>query len=298
MKDLMKVIKEGRILLADGAIGTMLQQKSIKELDCPEYINIYNPEILEEISLAYLKAGAKIIQTNTFGASPMRLSLFGLENKLEEINKEAVRVVKKVVKNQAYILVSIGPTGKILKPYGETSPEEIYENYFKQMKIFSSEDVDVICIETMINLSEAKLAVQAAKDALPHLPIITTMTFEETNKGFYTVYGDSILKSIRELESLGVDIIGSNCGNGIDVMIKIAKEFKKLTNKALIFQPNAGIPQLKEIGEIEYPDTPEYMRLRIKELIEMKVSIIGGCCGTTPKHIEAFNDVLTNHAAS
>ncbi len=284
MKDFIKNIQEGNILLADGALGTMLIQKLGKQLECPEYINIYRPEIIESIAKEYLDAGAQIIQTNTFGASPIRLSAFGLQDKLEKINREAVRIVKRIIRNNAYIIVSIGPTGKILKPYGDVSEEEVFENYYKQMKLFQYEDIDAICIETMTNLTEMKIAIKAAKEALYGLPIVSTMTFEETEKGIYTIYGDSIKECVEELERLGADIIGSNCGNGTDTMIKIALEFKKFAKKPLIFQPNAGMPIFEE-GVIKYPETPDYMASKAKELIKMNVSIIGGCCGTTPEHI-------------
>jgi len=291
MKDFIRNIQEGNILLADGALGTMLIQKLGKQIECPEYINIYRPEILESIAKDYLEAGAQIIQTNTFGASPIRLSKFGLQDKLERINREAVRIVRRIVKNNAYVMVSIGPTGEILRPYGEVSEEEVFENYYKQMKQFQYEDIDVICIETMTNLTEMKLAIEAAKETLSGLPIISTMTFEETEKGIYTIYGENVKKCVEELEKLGADIIGSNCGNGIDKMIKIAAEFKKFAKKPLIFQPNAGMPIYEE-GMIKYPESPEYMAAKANELIKMKISVLGGCCGTTPEHIKELRRIM------
>lgn len=283
---LLERIKKGELLIADGAIGTMLMQRGLKPGECPEMINLAHPEILEEIAGLYLEAGADLIQANTFGASPLRLASYALDQKMEEINRNAVCAVRRAIKDNAIIYASCGPSGKLLKPYGDTDPEIILRSYEQQFKILVEEGIDAICIETMIDLTEAILAVTAAKTVAPAVPVIASMTFDSTPKGFYTVMGVTIGKAAAGLEKAGADIIGSNCGNGIENMIKIAHEFKKVSSIPLIIQSNAGLPELKDNVPV-YPETPEFWAEKAKELLKAGVSIIGGCCGTTPAHIKA-----------
>lgn len=291
MKNLLKRLKNGEILVADGAMGTMLLDLGLKPGEPPESFNLTRPEVLEKISSLYLDAGADIIQTNTFGASPIKLSFYSLEDKAEEINRNAVLVVRKVVKDRAYISASCGPSGKLLKPYGEVEPEEIYNSFETQINTLISAGVDIICIETMTDLREATLAIQAAKTISPSTPVIATMTFDPTPKGFYTVMGVNIEDAAQGLEEAGADIIGSNCGNGIENMIKISKEFKKFSSLPLIIRSNAGIPRMQGNKPI-YPETPEFMAEKAKELVSIGISIIGGCCGTTPEHIKVLRKMV------
>jgi 5-methyltetrahydrofolate--homocysteine methyltransferase len=291
MKSLLGRLKDGEILVADGAMGTMLFDYGLKPGEPPESFNLTRPEVLEEIASLYLDAGAEIIQTNTFGASPLRLSFYSLEDKTEEINRNAVIAVKKVVGDRAYVSASCGPSGRLLKPYGESEPEEIYNSFERQIKALIHAGVDAICIETMTDLREATLAIKAAKTVSPLTPVMATMTFDPTPKGFYTVMGVSIEDAARELKAAGADIIGSNCGNGIENMIKIAKEFTQHTQLPIIIQSNAGLPEMQGDKPI-YSETPEFMAEKAKELVSTGVSIIGGCCGTTPEHIRAIRKMV------
>ncbi|OGF58305.1 MAG: hypothetical protein A2Y62_18555 [Candidatus Fischerbacteria bacterium RBG_13_37_8] len=284
-------IKKGEILIADGAIGTLLMQRGLKLGECPEIINLRQPDILEEIAQLYLEAGAEIIQTNTFGASPLRLSHSLLDEKTEEINRIAVQAVRKAVGTTSFISASCGPSGKLLKPYGDTEPEAIRESFHRQFAVLIEEGIDTICIETMTDLTEATLAVRAAKALSSNVPVIATMTFDATPRGFFTIMGVTIEQAVKGLEQAGADIIGSNCGNGIENMIRIAAEFKKFTCLPLIIQSNAGLPIMKDTTPF-YPETPEFMAEKSKELVRLGVSIIGGCCGTTSAHIKAIRKAL------
>lgn len=290
-KKLLEEIQSGKVLVADGAMGTMLMERGLKPGEPPESFNLTSTSILEEIARLYFEAGADLIQTNTFGASSLKLSSYALDDRTEEINRNAVRAVKTVVGAQAYIYASCGPTGKILKPYGDTEPGDAYQSFEQQMTALVSAGVDAICIETMIDLNEAQLAIKAAKAVSTSIPIIATMTFDATPKGFYTVMGVDIKTAVRGLEDAGADIIGSNCGNGIENMVRIAQEFRKHTERALIVQSNAGVPELKGSTAI-YPETPAFMAEKAQELLTNGVSIIGGCCGTTPAHIRALKNVV------
>lgn len=290
MKDLLERIKNG-VLVADGAMGTMLMACGLKPGDVPESFNLTQPEILEKIASLYLDAGAEIIQTNTFGASPLKLSFYSLDGKTEEINRNAVLAVRKAVGERAYISASCGPSGRLLKPYGDTEPEDVYSSFERQLKTLIHSGVDIICIETMTDLTEATLAIKAAKTVSPPTPVMATMTFDPTPRGFYTVMGINIEQAAKGLETAGADIIGSNCGNGIENMIKIAIEFRQKSRLPLIIQSNAGLPVIKRNTTV-YPETPEFMAEKAKELVSIGVSIIGGCCGTTPEHIRALCEMV------
>jgi len=285
-------LKQPGVILGDGALGTMLFQRGLSPGDCPERLNIEAPEILEEIARLYLDAGAEIIQTNTFGGSPLKLASYSLDNRTEEINGRAVRALRNAVGDKAYIFASCGPCGKLLEPYGDSSAEEIFESFRRQLRTIIGEGVDAICVETMTDLAEATLAVQAARSISTTIPICATMTFDSTPKGFRTVMGTSIEQAARGLAAAGADVIGSNCGNGIVNMVQIAAEFRKFTSLPIIIQSNAGIPVLKE-GAVVYPETAEFMAEKSKELFKIGVKIIGGCCGTTPEHTAALRKVVS-----
>ena len=291
MQKILDRIKKGEILLADGAMGTMLFERGLKPGNCPEIFNLNNIEVLKEIAQLYLDSGADIIQTNTFGASPLKLVSYKLENRTEEINRNAIIAVKSVVKDKAYISASLGPSGKLLEPYGEISKEKMYENFCTQLKTIIEEGVDIIFIETMSDINEAKIALQAAKDINNKITVSVSMVFDKTERGYFTFMGVGIQKAVDELIKAGADVIGSNCGYGIFEMVEIAKEFRKCTDFPLIIQSNAGIPKL-ENDKLIFPESPEFMAGYIKELIGLKCNIIGGCCGTTPKYTKIFRKVI------
>lgn len=279
------------VVIADGAMGTMLFQRGLNPGECPEKMNLDHLEVLEIIAGLYLSAGAEIIQTNTFGASPLKLSFYGLEDKTEEINARAVHAVRKAVGDRAYVSASCGPSGRILQPYGDTSPEEVYDSFRRQLKVLIARGVDVICVETMTDLNEAILAVKAARSISSSIPVFATMTFDHTPRGFYTVMGTTVVQAAEGLAAAGADVVGSNCGNGILNMVKIAVEFAKHTALPIIIQSNAGIPVLKD-GMSVFPDSPEFMAEKSQDLKKIGVKIIGGCCGTTPEHIFAIKKAV------
>ncbi len=289
MESILRRIENGEILIADGAMGSLLmaRAKDLIKGKCPEFINLSRADILEEVARLYLEAGADIVQTNTFGGSPLKLSDYSLQDKTEEINRAAVQAVKKIVDGKAYVSASCGPSGKMLKPYGTVEPEEMYENFSRQLKTVIKAGADIVCAETMTDVQEAALAVKAAKAISSSIPVMATMTFDKTPRGFFTMMGVNIEKAARELEAAGADIIGSNCGNGIENMILIAKEYRQFTTLPLLIQSNAGLPEIRD-DEVIYPETPGFMAEKSKELAAAGVSIIGGCCGTTPEHIRTI----------
>lgn len=294
MTNFFERLKQEKVLVSDGAIGSLLFEKGLNPGDCPERFNLEHPEVLAEIAQAYLQAGADIIQTNTFGASPLKLSDYNLDGKTEDINQKAVEIVKQVVGSKALVSGSVGPTGKMLLPYGDIEPAVMQHNYKRQIGILIESGVDLLCIETMTDLNEAVIAIQSAREISQDIPIITTMTFDVIPQGCVTIMGHSVAEVCNKLEETGANVIGSNCGNGTKNMITIAKEFIANSKLPIIIQSNAGIPTIID-DQVVYQETPEEFANFTKILIELGVSIIGGCCGTTPNHIRAMRLVVDKH---
>ena len=291
MKPLHERLTAGETLVADGATGTVLLEMGLELGECPESVCLEQPETLETIARQYVDAGADIVHTNTFGASPIKLSLHGLAHEVARINETAVLALRRAVGDRAYISGSCGPCGQLLKPYGEAEHDAVYESFREQAKYLADSGVDAICVETMTDLTEAVLAVKAARDVAPHLPIMATMTFDPTRRGFFTVMGVDVPTAATGLRDAGADVVGSNCGNGIDNMVEIASAFRECTDPPLIIQSNAGLPKTKA-GRLFYDETPEFMAQRVPRLLEIGVSVIGGCCGTTPDHIRAMRTAV------
>lgn len=291
MQNLTDRLKSGDVIVGDGAWGTMIMQRGLKHGEAPEAANLSNPGMLEEIARLYLDAGAEIITTNTFGASSLRLQPYSLDDKAEEINRKGVEIIRKTVGERAYVSASVGPTGKLMAPYGKTTPEEVYSSFEGQMRALLLAGPDIICVETMTDLQEAALAVKAARALSATIPIMATMTFDEKPRGFFTIMGVSIEKAAKALEEAGATVIGSNCGNGIEKMIKIATRFKEHSTLPIAIQANAGLPIIQE-GTTVYLDTPDFMAEKAVELRKAGVQVIGGCCGTTPDHIRALRKTM------
>jgi 5-methyltetrahydrofolate--homocysteine methyltransferase len=211
-----------------------------------------------------------------------------------EINVAAVKAARKAVGDKAYVAASVGPCGKLLQPYGDTEPHEIAQSFEQQAAALLGAGADVIFIETMTDLSEAVLAIKAARSNSSTVPISATMTFDPTPGGFHTIMGVSIEQAVTGLIEAGANIVGSNCGNGIDNMLKIAADFMRYATVPVIIQSNAGLPDIKG-DQIVYSETPDYMAEKCKQLLELGVGIIGGCCGTTPQHIAAFRKTIDVH---
>ncbi len=287
MKPLLERIGNGERLVADGAMGTMLFREGIEPGSSLEAVLLDRPDVVERISASFVRAGADMVQTDTFGASPLNLERHSLRDKTEEINRTAVRVARRAAAGGAYVSLSCGPSGRLLKPFGDTDPEEIRAGFLEQIAAAAAEGIDLVCVETMTDLDEALLAVGAAKEAAPGVPVAATMTFDPTPNGFFTIMGVDIKRAAAGLEGAGADLIGSNCGNGLENMIRIARGFRKRTALPLLIRSNAGLPEEKD-GEIVYPESPRFFAEKGAALLEAGVSVVGGCCGTTPEHVAAL----------
>jgi len=291
MKRIADQIKEGKLLVSDGAWGTFLHEKGLKPGECPEKWNLENPDAVLEIANSYIEAGSDMIETNSFGGNRYKLKMFGLEDKVHEINKAAAEISRKAAGPEGHVIGSMGPTGKMLM-MGDVTAEELYEAFKEQAVALEEGGADALVIETMFDPEEAKLAIKAAKENTK-CEVICTMTFEKAGEaGYRTMMGTSPSDMLNELSGTGVDIIGANCGNGMCGMIEIVKEIRKADNTIpVLIHANAGIPELKD-GATVFRETPEETAGYINDLIQAGANIVGGCCGTTPKHIEKISEII------
>ncbi len=270
-----------KILILDGAMGTQLQEKNIlKTGECPDYLNVTHKKEIKEIHKSYLDAGADIIVTNTFGANRIKLSEFGLEEKVYEINYNAVELAKEVTKENAFVSLSIGPTGKFVEPVGDASFNDIKRIFKEQAKGAVDADVDLFSLETFMDIKELKAAVVGLRE-ITDKPIIAMMTFAEDGR---SILGTSPEVFAKTMEVMEVDVIGANCSVGPDKLNEFVKKMAKVTDMPLIIQPNAGIPRLIE-GKTIFPVGPDEFAKYADEFAEY-ASIIAGCCGTSPEHIK------------
>jgi len=287
MPDLRERLAAGDLVVGDGAWGTMLIARGLRPGTAPESWNLERPEVLQEIAALYAEAGADFVTTNTFGGSPVRLRAYGLDDRADAINRAAVEVVRAAVGARALVAGSVGPCGEILKPYGDGDPDEISEGFARQAAALAAAGADLVIVETMTDLTEARLAVEAARRVAPALPVVATMTFDRTRRGFFTVMGVSVAQAVAGLTDAGADVVGSNCGNGIEAMLEIAREMRVHADGPLAIQANAGLPESKA-GALMYPESPEFMASWVPALVDAGVRIVGGCCGTTPDHVRAI----------
>ena len=284
-----------RPLLLDGAMGTMLQSYDLRSGECPEEWNISHPQVVQKIHQEYIKAGADVILTNTFGANRIKLSSFNKQNDVIEINKLAVKIAKEVIKSvreperKVLLAASVGPTGKILEPYGDLKVSEVYKNYKEQAVILEKAGVDLIILETFYDLEEIKAALKAVKENTD-LMVIASMTFDNNLK---TIYGIDPERAVMVLENEGADGVGANCGTGPEVLYKVLKIMKKVSKTYLMVEPNAGMPELVK-GKVVYPASPKIMTEYTEKFVKLGINLIGGCCGTTPLHIKAMSNKIKN----
>jgi 5-methyltetrahydrofolate--homocysteine methyltransferase len=291
MDDIRERLARGDVILGDGAWGTLLMERGLAPGEVPELFNLDRSAVIEEIAALYLDAGAEIITTNTFGGSPLKLESAGLADRTEALNAGAVAAVRRAVGTRAYVSASIGPTGRLLRPFGDTEPARMAEAFERQAAALAGAGVDLFCVETMTDLDEATLAVMAVRAVAPRVPILATMTFEQTRRGFFTVMGVSIPAAARGLQAAGAEVVGSNCGFGIDTMVEVAREFRQHAGVPIAIQANAGLPITRN-GATVYPETPGHVAARVPDLLAAGVQIIGGCCGTTPAHIRALRALI------
>ena len=279
------------IEILDGAMGTMLMAGGLSPGACPELMNINHKEVVKEIHRKYIDAGATIVETNTFGGSPLKLAHYNLTERYEELNIAAIKIAREAAGKNIKVAASIGPTGRFISPIGDLSFDEAYESFRKQASALAKDGlIDFFILETFIDLQELRIAILAAKDAAPSVPIIAQMSYSEDGR---TVTGTDPKTAAIVLEAIGASVVGVNCSLGPKELVPIVKEIASVANVPVSVLPNAGMPYL-ENGETKYPMTPEEFSIWGKKLYETGATFLGGCCGTTPAHIRALKESLEN----
>jgi len=271
---LLERLAEKKLLVSDGAWGTMLQAKGMGPDDCPEEWNISHADEVKSVAAAYAEAGSDVILTNTFGGSALKLKKMNLEGRVAEFNEAGARNSLEAAPG-VVVAGSVGPTGEFMAPAGEITVEQMEQVFAEQIAAMLAAGLKAICVETMAAVEEAACAIRAAKNLDPHVDVMATMTFDGTAKGYRTMMGVSPAQAAAALVEAGADVVGSNCGNGIEQMIEIAAEFPELIDGKTVFR-----------------QSPEHMAGLVGPLVDAGANIIGGCCGTTPEHIRAMRSVV------
>jgi len=288
----MEMLEEKKVMVSDGATGTNLIQRGLPKGIPAENWVLENPEEITRLHKDFIKAGADIILTCTFGGSKIRLEQSNLSDKFKQINTKAADLALKAAENAGVLVAgSIGPLGHMLKPLGLLEESEAEENYRDQAEILSDAGVDVLLIETQFDLVEATAAVRGARNA-SDLPIICSFSFD---RGTKTMMGVSPTKFAEKFESSGISMIGINCGKGLEENYSCLNELSSATSLPIWFKPNAGLPTINQKGETEYSISQEEMAENVPLWLKAGADIIGGCCGTSPDHLKKISIAVKNH---
>jgi len=286
VKNWKELLGEKKILISDGAWGTELAKLGLAVGEAPEKWNLANPDVVHSVAAAYVEAGSDIILTNTFGGSRYKLEKADLGDKVAEVNHVGAQISKDAAVDKALIFASVGPTGEFMVPLGTVSEQEMVACFAEQVIALADGGADAILIETLSDLGEAKAALRAVRESTD-LSAVVSMTFEQGARGFATMMGVKPQQAAQELTDAGADIVGANCGGGIEQIIQVITQMRPATDLPLWAKPNAGLPELVD-GETVFGETPEQMAAHFPALVEAGAQIIGGCCGTTPAHIKLF----------
>lgn len=287
-----QLIANGPVLL-DGAWGTELQRLGLGVGTHPDLWNLEHPEKVEQVAKSYIDAGSQIILTNTFGSTRFTLARHSAEDKLDEINRAGVEISRRAIggraaQGKAKVFASIGPTGIMLLS-GTVSPEEMQAAFLEQATALAQAGPDGIVIETMSDPEEATLAVKAAKST--GLPVVACMVFDSGKNKDRTMMGTTPEQAVEKLTEAGADVIGANCGQGIDGFIPICERMRKATKLPLWMKANAGLPEVVD-GQTVYRQTPDLFAEKVLELVQAGANFVGGCCGTNPAFIAAVRKKL------
>jgi methionine synthase / methylenetetrahydrofolate reductase(NADPH) len=286
--DLITRLRKGAVL-CDGAMGTLLLSKGIFIDRCYDELNLSQPDLIRGIHQEYLQAGAEVIETNTFGANSFRLSKHGCVDKLAEINRKGARLAREAAKSfDALVAGAVGPLGVRIEPLGKISLSEAREAFREQIAALNEEGVDLIVLETFGYLEELHQAILAAREVNPKLPVVAQVTIDEDGN---CLDGSSPEHYGRQLEAWGADVVGINCSVGPVPVLEALERVRSVTTVPLSAQPNAGMPRILD-GRTIFLSSPEYMASYAKKFVDIGVSLVGGCCGTTPRHIQEMKPRL------
>ncbi len=275
------------VVLFDGGMGTMLYQRGAYINQCYEALNLSSPDMVYEIHADYVQAGCDAIETNSYGANGYKLKAFGLVSQVEEINRRAVELARRAAGDRVLVAGAIGPLGAMVKPLGPIAPEEARELYQPQIKSLVEAGVDLLIFESYFDLRELRIAVDLARQ-WTDIPIILQASFNEKGE---TRISLTVEAFIRETSGWDVEVLGFNCSTGPADMLTLLEHAVKLTSKPLSCQPNAGMPRMVD-GRNFYLSSPEYLAEYAKRFIQTGAAVVGGCCGTEPKHIKAVRSAI------
>ena len=287
----------GGIFLLDGAMGTQLIARGIEVGKCNDYLNVESPDVVSDIHRSYFEAGSDAVLTNTFGANKYALGRHRLEDEAAKINSAGAQIARRAAGEEKYVLGDIGPSGDFLEPLGSLKPEELKEAFARQAKALLDGGVDGFIIETMTALEEVAVAIEAVKSVSGGVPVLASMSFDRAGDDFKTMMGVDVEAAVAKIVSSGVDAVGFNCGTvSLDEYVELAEKFvsavQALSADVIVYaEPNAGKPELVE-DQAVYKVSPEDFAAAVEKIHSRGVSIIGGCCGTSPAHIRATAEKL------
>src|ERR671929_1075615 len=287
MDNFRELLESDHVTVFDGAMGTMLYAKGVYINRSYDELNLTQPDLVRAVHEEYVRAGAEVIETNTFTATAHKLQQYGLEPRLREINLAAVRIAREAAGGSCYVAGAVGPLGLRIEPYGPTSFDEAKEMFKQQAEALLEGGVDLFILETFSDVSEMRQALRAVRE-LTDLPVIAQMTISLDGN---TSFGTTPDVFTARLDEWGADVIGLNCGVGPATVLTAIEKMRAATTKKLSAQPNAGLPRDVQ-GRQFYMCSPEYMAKYAKRLIQSGVRFIGGCCGTTPAHIKMISDAV------
>ncbi len=290
MPSLRDLLTDSRVHLLDGAMGTMLYSRGVFVNVCYDELTVSQPGLVQEVHEAYVRAGAEILETNTFGANPVKLSAFGLDPRTEELNQAAAALAHRAARGRARVVGAIGPLGIRIEPWGSTARVEAVAHFTRQARGLAEGGVDGFILETFSDLEELHAALEAARSVAPDLPVIAQMTVGEDGN---TSYGTSVETIALRLTEWGADAGGLNCSVGPAPMLEAVERMAEVSPGVLSAQPNAGLP--RAVGDRRiYLASPDYMAQYARRLIGAGAKLIGGCCGTTPEHIRRIREAIAD----
>ncbi len=288
MHALIQDLLAGGPVVTDGAWGTQLQARGLGLGEFPDAWNLTHPDRVAEVAAAYVQAGSRVILTNTFGANRVRMAEHPEVASLPEVNTRGVEISRAAAKGKAAVFASIGPSGKLLLS-GETTEDALRSAFSEQAKALAAAGADALVVETMADLQEAEIAVAAA--AATGLPVVASMVFDSGKDKDRTMMGTTPEQAAAALVEAGAQVVGANCGQGIDGFLNICKRLHAATGVPIWVKPNAGLPVVVQ-GQVKYGANPSDFSAKTSELIKLGASFVGGCCGTIPEVIRAVAQVV------
>jgi 5-methyltetrahydrofolate--homocysteine methyltransferase len=283
-----------RTLLLDGGLGLALTARGFAAGECPEEWNVSHPADVEDIHRSFYAAGSDLVNTNTFGGSSLRLEAHGLQARAAELNEAGARLAAGVRDREfpgRWVAGDMGPSGKMLRPMGDADPEALRDSFFAQAAALVRGGVDLLNIETMFDLTEARVAVEAAVAAAAGRPVLASLAFKPTVKGFRTMMGVDPAAAVAALREAGAVLVGCNCEISAEPMEELVPLLAELNGGRTVAQPNAGQPRLEE-GRTVYGETPEHFAAVVSRYPALGAVVVGGCCGTPPQSIAALAAAL------